>query len=71
MIKLNMILVDDEYSVVEGLCIWFEYFFEINIVGSVCSVDDVIELINNKEIDLIFLDIEMFFKLGFELIKYF
>ncbi|WP_405128522.1 LytR/AlgR family response regulator transcription factor [Pseudoalteromonas sp. PB2-1] len=71
MIKLNTILVDDEYSAVEGLRIRLEQFPEINIVGSACSVDDAIELINNNEIDLIFLDIEMPTKSGFELIKYF
>lgn len=34
MIKLNTILVDDEYSAVEGLRIRLEQFPEINIVGS-------------------------------------
>ncbi|MFC3034381.1 LytR/AlgR family response regulator transcription factor [Pseudoalteromonas fenneropenaei] len=70
MIKLKTILVDDEYSAVEGLSIRLEQFPEIEIIGSASGVDDAIELLNQNEIDLIFLDIEMPTQSGFELIKH-
>ena len=71
MIQLNTLLVDDEYSAIEGLRIRLEAFPEIKVIGSAASVDEAIKLLNNNDVDLIFLDIEMPTKSGFELIKYF
>ncbi|WP_304635181.1 LytR/AlgR family response regulator transcription factor [Pseudoalteromonas sp.] len=71
MIQLKTLLVDDEYSAIEGLRIRLEEFAEINVIGSASSVDDAIQFLNEHEVDLIFLDIEMPSKSGFELIKHF
>lgn len=71
MIQLKTLLVDDEYSAVEGLRIRLEAFPEINVIGSAASVDEAIALLNKVDVDLIFLDIEMPSKSGFELIKHF
>lgn len=71
MIQLKTLLVDDEYSAIEGLRIRLEAFSEIDVVGSASSVDQAIELLNTLDVDLIFLDIEMPSKSGFELIKHF
>ena len=71
MIQLKTLLVDDEYSATEGLRIRLEAFPEINVIGSAASVDEAIQLLNQFDVDLIFLDIEMPTKSGFELIKHF
>ena len=53
------------------LRIRLEAFTEIDVVGSASSVDEAIELLNTLDVDLIFLDIEMPSKSGFELVKHF
>ncbi|SNY51342.1 two component transcriptional regulator, LytTR family [Arsukibacterium tuosuense] len=67
--QLNTLLVDDEYSAIEGLTIRLAAFPQINIVGHAHSVDEAMVLISKTIPDLIFLDIEMPGKSGFELIK--
>ena len=71
MIQLKTLLVDDEYSAIEGLRIRLEAFDEIDVIGSAQSVDEAINILNKYDIDLVFLDIEMPTKSGFELIKHF
>lgn len=71
MIQLKTLLVDDEYSAIEGLRIRLEAFDEIDVIGSAQSVDEAINILNKHDVDLVFLDIEMSTKSGFELIKHF
>lgn len=71
MIQLKTLLVDDEYSAIEGLRIRLEAFDEIDVIGSAQSVDEAIDILNKHDVDLVFLDIEMPTKSGFELIKHF
>lgn len=71
MIQLKTLLVDDEYSAIEGLRIRLEAFDEIDVIGSAQSVDEAINILNKHDVDLVFLDIEMPTKSGFELIKHF
>ncbi|GAB57557.1 LytR/AlgR family response regulator transcription factor [Rheinheimera nanhaiensis] len=67
--KLKTLLVDDEYSAIEGLAIRLEAFPQIKVVGYARNVADALALISKTEPDLIFLDIEMPGQSGFELIK--
>ena len=71
MIQLKTLLVDDEYSAIEGLRIRLEAFDEIDVISSAQSVDEAINILNKHDVDLVFLDIEMPTKSGFELIKHF
>ena len=66
---LKTLLVDDEYSAIEGLAIRLEAFPQLEIVGYARNVADALALISKTEPDLIFLDIEMPGQSGFELIK--
>ncbi|WMS90317.1 response regulator [Pseudoalteromonas sp. HL-AS1] len=65
MIQLKTLLVDDEYSAIEGLRIRLEAFAEIEVIGSAQSVDEAINVLNKHDFDLVFLDIEMPTKSGF------
>lgn len=67
--QLKTLLVDDEYSAIEGLAIRLAAFPQISIIGDAGSVDEAMVLISTFAPDLIFLDIEMPGKSGFELIK--
>lgn len=67
--RLKTLLVDDEYSAIEGLAIRLEAFPQLEIVGYARNVADALQLISKTEPDLIFLDIEMPGQSGFELIK--
>lgn len=67
--QLKTLLVDDEYSAIEGLTIRLAAFSQITIIGHASSVDEAMALIGSCAPDLIFLDIEMPGKSGFELIK--
>ena len=66
---LKTLLVDDEYSAIEGLAIRLGAFSQIEVVGYARNVTDALQLISKTEPDLIFLDIEMPGQSGFELIK--
>ncbi|KDC54462.1 LytR/AlgR family response regulator transcription factor [Pseudoalteromonas sp. S3431] len=69
--QLKTLIVDDEYSAIEGLMIRLESFPQIDVIGHANSVDDAVSIINKTQPNLIFLDIEMPEKSGFELVKYF
>ncbi len=70
--KLNSIIVDDEKNGRENLSgILRKNCPEINLVGEVNSVESAITLIQSKNPQLVFLDIEMPKANGFELLKHF
>lgn len=69
MTRLKTLLVDDEPSAIEGLAIRLASFTQIEIIGQASKVDDALAMINQCAPDLIFLDIEMPGKSGFELVK--
>lgn len=69
MSQLKTLLVDDEPSAIEGLAIRLAAFPEVEIIGQANTVDDALVFINQCAPDLIFLDIEMPSKSGFELVR--
>lgn len=68
---LKTLLVDDEESALEGLCLRLQLFPDIEIIGQASSVDSALQFCRHQIPDLIFLDIEMPGKSGFELLKVF
>lgn len=68
--NIKAILVDDEQKAINSLSILLEDFCKnVSIVGTARSVDMAVPLIESKKPDLVFLDIEMSKKSGFELFK--
>lgn len=68
--KFSAILVDDEPDAIESLSILLEcYCPEITIVGTANCVDDALIEIEKHRPDVVFLDIEMPEKTGFDLFK--
>lgn len=69
--KFKALLVDDEFSALNNLSVLLNEFCPtIEVIGKVRSVDEAIEFIGLEKPDVIFLDIEMPKKSGFELFKY-
>lgn len=69
---IRAILVDDEQLNVSNLkALLNKHCGSVDVVGTANSVDDSIELINKLNPDVVFLDIEMPDKNGFELLKAF
>lgn len=67
---IKAILVDDEASARENLGMLLERFCpEINIIGEATNVDDAMQLIQNSTLGVVFLDVEMPGKSGFDLIN--
>ncbi|NVK57112.1 MAG: response regulator transcription factor [Alteromonadaceae bacterium] len=71
MTPLKTLLVDDEESALEGLYLRLQLFPDVEVIGQASSVDHAIELCKQQVPDLIFLDIEMPGKSGFELLQQF
>ena len=67
---LKTIIIDAEVKAIETLQILLnDYCDGIDIIGTATSTDEGLKLINNSDPDLVFLDIEMPKKTGFELIN--
>jgi len=66
--KLKSIIIDDEPDACELLSVLVDQIPEIDVAGCANSVDEGIKLVLDKKPDLIFLDIEMPGKNGFDLI---
>lgn len=67
---LKTIIIDDEVKAVETLeMLLTNYCDGIEIIGTASSSDEALKLIKNSEPNLVFLDIEMPNKTGFELIS--
>ncbi|WP_306522693.1 LytTR family DNA-binding domain-containing protein [Rheinheimera sp.] len=67
---INTLLVDDEPAAIEGLRLRLQAFPQIHIIGEAHSVAEALTLINNQQLELIFLDIDMPGQSGFELIRH-
>lgn len=68
-IKFKSIIVDDEELAREDLKVLLKNFSEIEIVGEADSVEEAKSLITELSPDIIFLDIQMPGKSGFELLE--
>lgn len=66
--KINAIIVDDEVRAIDLFKGLLEEFNEILLVASAENVDDGVQLILNHRPDIVFLDIQMPNKNGFELL---
>lgn len=69
---INVVIVDDESINISNLqSLLIRYCPSIKIVGTASSVDEARTIIEKVNPDVVFLDIEMPQKNGFELLKYF
>jgi two-component system LytT family response regulator len=67
--KLNAIIVEDEVSSREILGNYLaKYCQNVNLVGEADSIDEAKKLISKHSLDLVFLDVEMPFGNGFDLL---
>ncbi len=70
MSKIKVIIVDDELSARENLSYLIEDFCpEITIIDTCCNVEEALLSIDKNNPDVVFLDIEMPQKNGFQLLK--
>lgn len=67
--KIRCIIVDDEQPARDELRYLLSSFNDIEIVGDVESVGKAVELIESERPDLVFLDIQMPGRSGFDLVK--
>ncbi len=66
---MRVALIDDERLARKELTGLLEKFDDIEIVGEAQNVDEAIGLLSETEVDLMFLDIQMPGKTGFELLE--
>lgn len=70
--KIKAVIVDDEINCISSLRILFdEISADIEVVGEATRVEQGVEIIKKENPDLVFLDIEMPKKSGFDLLKAF
>lgn len=69
MIKFKVIIVDDEEKAQRLTRNLLKQYSEIEVLGTAFNVDDAFELVEETKPDVIFLDVEMPVKNGFELVK--
>ena len=68
--ELNVILIDDEPRGISSMQKLLQINCpDVNVIGSCTDVDEAIELVRQRHPDLIFLDIAMPVKNGFDLLK--
>jgi two-component system LytT family response regulator len=67
--SIKAIIVDDEPLARKGLAVRLKDFSEIDIVTLCKNGDEAIEACKSQQVDLIFLDIQMPGKNGFEVVK--
>jgi two-component system LytT family response regulator len=67
--SITTIIVDDEKLAREGLKVLLKEFSEIEVIGEASNADEAIELIDRLRPQLMFLDIEMPEKTGFDLLE--
>lgn len=66
---MNCIIVDDEQHAIDILKHYIEQSTQLNLAGSTTKPLVALEMVNNQQIDLIFLDIQMPELSGLDLIK--
>lgn len=66
---INTIIIDDERLAREELKSMLVDFKELNIIGEAVNADEAITMIDEKKPDLVFLDIQMPGKTGFEMLE--
>jgi len=67
---INAIIIDDEKNAVDSLHQMIElYCPKINVIGSANDIDTAIDIINTENPDVIFLDINLGRKTGFDLLE--
>ena len=66
---INCIVIDDERNSRDRLIILLQKFEEVNIVGFEGDPEKGIDLICEKEPDIVFIDVEMPRKTGFDVVK--
>lgn len=66
---IRTVIVDDERLAREGLKSLLKDFSEIEIIGEAANADEAIELVEREKPHLMFLDIEMPEKSGFDLLE--
>lgn len=70
--NINGIIIDDELNNIENLkSLLHKYCHEITVVASATNADDGVVLVEKHKPDLIFLDIQMPDKSGFDMLKMF
>jgi two-component system LytT family response regulator len=67
--KINVAIVDDNREYLESLIDHLSFFPEIEVCGSATQYKQAKELLQNNDFDLVFLDVEMPCKNGFELLN--
>ncbi len=66
---MRTLIVDDERLARKELNSLLEEYEEIEVVGEAANADEALDMINNLNPDLLFLDIQMPGKTGFELLE--
>lgn len=67
--KINTLIVDDEPLSIEGLTLKLANFDDIAVVATACNADKAIDYLKQQPVDLMFVDIQMPGKTGFELVE--
>lgn len=69
---MNCVIVDDENSCVQALSgIIKQYCPQLSIVGTANNIGEAVKIINSKNPQLVFLDVEINNEMGFDLFQYF
>ena len=67
--RINTIIVDDEIAFINTLEVMLKQHQEFQIVGNARGVAEAVSLINEKESDVVFLDVEMEDGTGFDVLR--
>lgn len=67
--KINCLIIDDERLARQELRLLLKPFPSYNIIGEASNADEAILIIENQKPDLLFLDIQMPEKTGFDLLE--
>jgi len=67
--KIRCVIIDDDPFIQDLLKDKLSFFDEIDLVGSAMNGNDGLQLIDDKQPDLVFLDVEMTDMTGFELLS--
>lgn len=68
--NISCIIVDDEINNIENLCLILgKYCNEVKVLATALNADEAIELIEKYKPDMVFLDIQMPEKSGFDILR--